>query len=136
MDLTKLFTVTKKIVPYKKLIPFFILLIIIGAVFIFIKIKNLDSYNQDFFETELNGLVNEIDHKTNDNYFQIGSKWYLIKNECIVYISKGDSINKPKDSYLLRIYDKQSNIKWQGEVKGVIFRKLNSYDKIPQIMQP
>jgi hypothetical protein len=126
MDLNKLFKVAEKIVPFKRLLPFFILLIIIGAVFIFLKIMNSESSNQVFFEAELNGLVNEIDHKYKVNYFQIGSKWYLIKDECIVYISKGDSINKPKDSYMLRVYDKQSNIKWQGEVKRLIFRRVSA----------
>lgn len=125
MDINKLFKEAKKIVTFKRLLPFFFLLIFIAAVFVFSKIINSEMTNQDFFEAELNGLVNEIKHKPKNNYFQIGYNWYLIKDECIVYVFKGDSISKPKNSYQLKVYDKQSNIKWQGKVKRLIFKQVS-----------
>ena len=125
MYINKLFEEAENIIPFKRLVPFFILLIVIAAVFIFSKIANPVMHNQNFFEAELNGLVNKIKHKPKNNYFQIGSNWYLIKDECIVFISKGDSISKPRNSYTLKIYYNQSNIKWQGEVKRLIFKQVN-----------
>ncbi|SMO46814.1 hypothetical protein SAMN06265379_101958 [Saccharicrinis carchari] len=125
MNLNKLYKEAEKIVAFKNLFPYFILLFIIGAVLVFSKIINSEMSNQDFFEAELNGLVNEIDLKPKNNYFQIKSKWYLIKDESIVFISKGDSLSKPKNSYMLIIYDKQQNIKWKGEVKNLIFKQVS-----------
>lgn len=125
MYLNKLFKEAEKIVPFKRLLPFFLFLFVIGAVFVFLQIINSKMPNKDFFKVELNGLIHEIKYKPKNNYFQIGSKWYLIKDECIVHISIGDSINKPKDSYMLKIYNKQSNIKWQGEVQNLIFRQVS-----------
>lgn len=125
MDLNRLFVEARRIVPFKKLLPFFLILSIIGAVLIFSKVMNSKMPNKEFFVVELIGKVHAISHTPKSTYFQIGSKWYLIKDECIIHIVKYDSIYKMKNSYILKVYDEQSNIKWQGEVKSLIFKQVN-----------
>jgi hypothetical protein len=128
MDSNKLFKEAEKIVPFKRLFPFFILLFTIGAVYVFSKLINSSLPNKEFFEAELSGKINEIKHSSKNNYFQIGTNWYLIKDECIVHFSKGDSISKLKNSYIVRVYDNQLNIKWQNEVQNLIFQKFDMKD--------
>jgi hypothetical protein len=125
MYLNKLFEEAGKIVTFKSLLPFFIILSIIGAVLIFSKVINSKMPNKEFYAVELIGKVNDISHKPKSTYFQIGSKWYLMKDECIINIAKNDSICKMKNSYLLKVYDEYSRIKWQGEVNSLIFKKVN-----------
>jgi hypothetical protein len=124
MDLNRMFEEHERIVPFKKMLPFFTLLFIVGIILIIWTIMESKMPNRDFFKAELSGQVYEIESRPRDTYFLIGNKWYLIKNECIDNISEGDSIDKPKDSYTLRVYDKESKIKWQGEVKSLIFRQV------------
>lgn len=125
MDLNKLFEEAGRIVPFKRLLPFFIMLSIIGTVLIFSKVMNSKIPNKEFYAIELIGKIHDISHKPKSTYFLIGSKWYMIKDECIVYIAKNDSISKMKNSYMLKVYDEQSNVKWQGEVKSLIFKQVN-----------
>lgn len=128
MDINKLFAEAHNIVPFKRLLPFFIVLIIIGGILVISKIMNSKMPNHDFYNIELCGRVYEIENRPRDTYFLIGSNWYLIKNENIDIISKGDSINKPQESYMLKVFDKESRVKWQGEVKSLIFRQVDSPD--------
>ena len=125
MNINKLFKEANKIVSYKRMLPFFIILCVIGAVVVFSILIDTKMSNKDFFVAELNGPIYEIRQKPKNNYFLIGTKWYLIKDECIVNFSVDDSLNKTKNSYFLIVYDKQLKVKWQGNVKGLIFRQVN-----------
>ncbi len=118
----------EKILPFKKIKPFFIVMGIVGVIIIFVTIMNSQIPNRDFYKVELSGRVYEIESRPRDTYFLIGSNWYLIKNENIDNISKGDSINKPQESYMLKVFDKESRVKWQGEVKSLIFRQADRPD--------
>jgi hypothetical protein len=125
MDIKRLFVEAQKIVPFKRVLPFFVLLFIIGTILIMSIIKESKMPNRDFFMVGLRGQVYEIESRPKDTYFLIGNKWYLIKNKCIDIICEGDSIEKPKDSYMLKVYDIKLKLKWQGEVKSLIFREVD-----------
>ena len=118
----------EKIVPFKKILPFFILMFIVGFILILATVINSNMPNRDFFKAELIGQVYEIEKRPRNTYFLIGNKWYLIKSECVDNISEGDFIDKPQESYTLKVFDKDSKIKWQGEVKSLIFRRINKPD--------
>ena len=110
MDLNKLFKETNKIISLKRLLPLFVLIGFVGSIMVLSPILKSKIPNKDFYKVELIGQVNDIKKKTKSTYFQIANNWYLIKDECIVHVFIGDSINKKKDSYMLKIYDKQSGI--------------------------
>ncbi|MFZ5430473.1 MAG: hypothetical protein ACOZDD_09585 [Bacteroidota bacterium] len=125
MDFNRMLEEHEKFVPFKKIKPFFILMGIVGVIFILATIINSKMPNRDFYKVELSGRVYEIESRPRDTYFLIGSNWYLIKTENIDIISKGDSISKPQESYMLKVFDKESNVKWQGEVKSLIFNQVD-----------
>lgn len=125
MDLNKLFEEAGKISSFNKMRPYFLLLVVISVVLVFLKILNSKKISKTFYNVELSGNVNKIIHKPKNTYFLIGSEWYLIKDECITNIAKDDSIFKKKDSYILKVYKDQSILKWEGEVKNLIFKKLS-----------
>ena len=124
MDFNRMLQEHEKIVRFKEMKPFFIIMVIVGIIIILATIVNSKMPNRDFYKAELTGRVYEIVSTPRDTYFLIESSWYLIKNENIDNISKGDSINKPQKSYVLKVFDKDSRIKWQGEVKSLIFRQV------------
>ena len=116
----------EKIVPFRRMRPFLILMVIVAVISILATIIYSNMPNRDFYKTPLNGRVHEIELRPGDTYFLVGNNWYLIKSEHIYKISKGDSISKPQDSYVLTVFDKESGEKWQGEVKSLIFRQVDS----------
>lgn len=130
MNVNYLFEEANKIVPFKKMLPFWVLLIIIGLVIIFTKVWNSKTPNQDFYKAELIGRVQNIQEQIGSTFFKIGAKWYLIKDECITHISVGDSIVKNRNSFHLMIFEEKSNIiKYQEEVKSLIFESAGSDNK-------
>lgn len=128
MDYNRMLEEHEKIISFKKIKPFFIVMGVVGVILILATIMYSKMPNHDFYNIELCGRVYEIENRPRDTYFLIGSNWYLIKNENIDNISKGDSINKPQESYMLKVFDKESRVKWQGEVKSLIFRQVDSPD--------
>ena len=126
MSTDKLFKEAEKIIPFKRILPFLILLFLIGIGMIVSVIFKSMSQNQAFYKTRLNGIVNEIEQRPKENYYKIESEWYLIKHEIIDEIALGDSIDKIENSNILVLFDDQSNLKWHGEVKGVTFSKIDS----------
>jgi hypothetical protein len=124
MDMKRLFEELEKIVPLKKAAPYFAAFFIVGFLFIWASMLYDKRPNKYFYNTEFYGIVNEIYSKPKNTYFQIGRKWYLIKSEFIINICTGDSISKTKASFKIEIYYDRSNIKWQGDVKRLVFEQV------------
>ncbi len=125
MNFDKIFKEYEKIVPFKKAMPLFVIMIIVIVIVILGTIISSKIPNRHFFNAELNGRVFEIESRPRDTYFLVGENWYLIKSEIIDKISPGDSINKPQDSYVIKVFDEESRVKWEGEVKSLTFRQVD-----------
>ena len=125
MHINNMLKEAEKIIPFNKIKPFFILLGTVGIIIIVGNLINSSVPNPDFYRAELSGRVYKIETRPRDRYFLIGKNWYLIKCDIIDKISAGDSINKTQDSYILEVFDKESKVKWQGEVKSLTFREVD-----------
>jgi len=115
------FSELDKIVPLKKILPFFYFIGIVFLLGIIVGEICSNIPNTNFYKVELIGEVDEIINKPKDSFFYINDNWYLIKDDCIKYISLGDSIHKNLNSYKVIICDDLSDIKWQGQFKSLVF---------------
>jgi len=126
MALEELFETANKIVPFRKLMPMYIVLGIMGFITILGVILDSALPNKDFYHVTLIGRINDIHKEPKDTYFLIDHNWYLIKNECVNYMSIGDSLIKKKNSYTFTILGgiHSEQVKFQQEVKRLVFKKV------------
>lgn len=118
---------TVSFMPFKKLLPIYLFIIIVGILMVTRIHKLYFKPNKQFFQTELRGTVEEIYSLPEGNGCRIGEELYLIKGDCIGYIAIGDSIAKEMNSYYLKILEKGTDkIKYYREVEKVIFQQVES----------
>lgn len=118
-----------KIAPYKVVKPILILMGVVVIVVIMGILARSFVPNDRFKQLEINGMVDSIVQESKNNYYFISGTWYSFKDECVKHMSKGDSVVKLRDSYVITIYDDSRYIKWQSETKHFIFEDLGNISK-------
>lgn len=124
MRIDKLIVEAEKIVPFRKILPYFLALFIAATIYGFLNLITKLLPNKEYYTTEVIGKVQKIEEKDNNVYFFIGSKVFLIKDEILVHISVGDSLVKHSESYQIIIYDSRNEIKVIKENKRIILREI------------
>lgn len=124
MRIDKLIVEAEKIVPFRKILPYFLALFIAATIFGFLNLIIKLLPNKEYYLTEVIGKVQKIEEKNNNVYFFIGSKVFLIKDEVLVHISVGDSLVKHSESYQIIVYNSRNEIKVVKENKRIILREI------------
>jgi len=124
MRIDKLIVEAEKIVPFRKILPYFLALFIAATIYGFLNLIIKLLPNKEYYITEVIGKVQKIEEKDNNVYFFIGSKVFLIKDEVLVHISVGDSLVKHSESYQIIVYDSRNEIKVIKENKRIILREI------------
>jgi hypothetical protein len=124
MRIDKLIVEAEKIVPFRKILPYFLALFIAATIFGFLNLIIKLLPNKEYYLTEVIGKVQKIEEKDNNVYFFIGSKVFLIKDEVLVHLSVGDSLVKHSESYQIIVYNSRNEIKVVKENKRIILREI------------
>lgn len=114
-----LFKKANKIIPFPKLVPLYVILILFALSVYFYKINNRSN---TYFELEINGIVTQIMEQPKNVFFNIDNNWYLIKDEIIDEIVIGDSIVKKKDSYEFVLLNEKRGILKRIEKKNMYIK--------------
>ncbi len=122
----KEFERNNRIVPFKLFFPVALVFFVGGIIFLSLEIDLWDDVKR-FHKVEINNSIDKVIEKPQMICYKMDKTWYFIAAGFNAYLQEGDSISKEKDSYYLRIYNKQRKLKWQGEVKGKIFFEISGF---------
>ena len=128
MSLSKLFYKAERIVPFKRIFPVFVIMGLIIITLIIATIWHENKSNKKFYKIELIGKVEDIYKLQRSNSYKISGNWYLIKGEFINNIMINDSIIKKRNSYVLKIKNNKNNVKFEEEIKYLVFEDAGKGD--------
>lgn len=96
MKLTKMFRDTQKVVSFKTLAPFFIIMGVVSLYMTIMTIYSDKKPNKYFYEASIIGGIDNIRYDQKYTWYKIGQDWFLLLNYQIGDLSIGDSIYKKK----------------------------------------
>lgn len=111
-----------KVIPFKKIAPMFIFM---GAIFLYSIIMTIyyeTKPNKSFYKATIIGEVDDIRNEEPYIWYKIGSNWFVLLNYQIKDLSIGDSIYKRNHSFMIEIYDKGGKVKYEDEIKDIVFK--------------
>lgn len=113
-------------IPIKRMSYLYIFIGAIGLIMILRIVYSKTIPNSSFYKTTLIGKIDDIYSLPRSNSYRINGNWYLIKGECVDYMSKNDLFVKNGNSYTLKIVDSNKNVKYEKDVKYIIFMDVGS----------